>query len=93
MGKKAPTEPMDANRLAMVMRYLWLPRRRCKRKTPGQWLLRFPTPGSRRYANDLLPSSALKLRPPANERRTDGEGVRLCSSRLGHQNKIGSCWK
>jgi hypothetical protein len=68
---KPPLSRWNANRLAMVMRYLWLPRRRCERKTPGQWLLRFPTPGPRRYANDPLPSSALILRPPANE-RTNG---------------------
>jgi hypothetical protein len=72
MAKKAPTEPMESNRLTMVTRYLWLPRRRRGRKTPVQWLLRFPTIRQTWFDDDPLPSSALKLRPPA--RRTARRG-------------------
>ena len=94
MAKKAPTEPMECQSThygdAVSM---------CSRaddasgKPPFNGYCDIRRLG--RDGTSTIPYQAARSNcdhPQAKE-RTDCGGVRSCSARLGHQNKIGSCWK
>jgi hypothetical protein len=94
MAKKAPTEPMECQSAHYGDAIPMAPAPTIRAQNPRAIAIAiFRRLG--REGTSTIPYQAARSAcdDPHTKKRTGGEGVRPCSSRLGRQNKISFYWK